>query len=108
MLTVLFGPAFQPLVRVTAAALGPSLRALPLDLAQVKVVAKKVAAVLSGGTATYEALGAYTAAEVKDMAEGLTDILRVVLAHYHLALPEAELGRLLDAVAERAVPAVAA
>jgi hypothetical protein len=109
MLQVLFGPGFTPLVRVTAAALGPSLRALPLDKAQVKSVAKKIAAVLSGSTTvTYEAIGSYTAAEVRDMAEGITDILRAVLTHYKLTLPEADLGRLLDAVADRAIPATPA
>lgn len=109
MIQILFGTAgFPHLVRVVSALLGPTFRMLTIDRAQLRTVMQKVADLLQGQTVTYEVMGTYTAVEQQDIVEGIRDLLSVVLTEYALTVPGNDLGRLLDAVVDRALPATAA
>jgi hypothetical protein len=109
MIQILFGAAgFPHLIRIVAALLGPTFRMLTIDRAQLRTVMGKVADLLQGQTVTYAAMGTYTAVEQQDIVEGIRDLLQVVLTEYALTVPGNDLGRLLDAVVDRALPATAA
>lgn len=109
LIAALFRVAFAPLVRATKGIIGPYLRSYTLDKAQLKIVMGMVADRLQGIAVTYAVMGAYTAAEQQDIVEGLTDIIRAMLTDYQVTVPVADLGRLLDAVADTiVVPAVPA
>ena len=100
ILTVIFTVAFQPLVRVTSAALAPIFADLALDKAQIKELVIKVGNVMQGQTVTYAPMGIYSATEQKDIVEGLADMLKAVLTQYNIT-QTADIGKLLSAVADK-------
>ena len=111
ILAAIFRVAFTPLVSTIVALLGPTLRAYTFDKTQLKTVLTKVGQLMQGQTVTYEVMGEYTAAEQEAVVVGIVGILTPVLVEYNVAVPAADLGRLLDAVAvcncrPRAVSAV--
>ena len=103
LIAALFRVAFAPLVRATKGIIGPYLRSYTLDKAQLKIVMGMVADRLQGFAVSYAVMGAYTAAEQQDIVDGLTDIIRAMLTDYQVTVPVADLGRLLEAVADTIV-----
>ena len=101
LVALLFRVAFDPLVKVTAAALGPIYANLALDKAQINDLALKVSAVLQGTIVTYEVMGVYSAIEQQDMVEGISDMLRAILLDFGITQAPSDIGRLLNAVATR-------
>lgn len=99
LVAVLFRVAFNPLVRVTAAAIAPVFANLVLDKVQIKDLVLKVAAVLEGKTVTYAVMGIYSAVEQQEIVEGVADMLKAVLVDFGITQAPADIGRLLNAVA---------
>jgi hypothetical protein len=100
ILSVLFEVAFEPIVRVSSAALAPVLADLALDKTQLKDLVLKVGANLQKQTVTYAPMGIYSAAEQKEIVEGLSDIVSALLVKYGIT-QTADIGRLLSAVAAK-------
>lgn len=101
MINLLFGAALPHVARVSAALLGPTIRALAVDRAQLQIVLDKVGAQLLGQTVTFEVMGTYTAAEQQDMVEGIADGLMAVLGETGLTVPADKVGTLLQAIVAR-------
>lgn len=101
MLDLLFGAAMPHVARISAALLGPMIRSLAVDRAQLQVVLDKVAARLKGEAVTYEVMGSYTALEQQDIVEGLSDGLMAVLGEKGLTVPADRIGALLEAIVAR-------
>lgn len=101
LVALLFRVAFEPLVKVTAAALAPIYANLALDKAQITDVALKVSTVLQGQTVTYEVMGIYSALQQQDIVEGVADMLKAILLDFGITQAPADIGRLLNAVAQR-------
>lgn len=100
ILNVVFEVAFQPLVRVTSAAIAPVLADLVLDKAQLKELVIKIGQRLQGLPVTYAPMGIYSAMEQQDIVEGMADMLKAVLTKYGITGSH-DIGRLLEAVANR-------
>lgn len=99
IVTLLFKVGFQPLVRVTAAALAPVFANLALDKAQIKGLVIKVGKVLQGQVVVYEVMGIYSAAQQQEIVEGTADMVKALLVEFGITESNADIGRLLDAVA---------
>ena len=101
VVALLFRVAFLSLVRVTSAAIAPIFANLALDKVQIKGLVIKVGEVLEGKVVTYEVMGIYSAAEQKEMVEGVADMLKAILTDFGITQPPADIGRLLTAVANK-------
>lgn len=98
---ILFKVAFEPLVRVTAAALAPVFSNLALDKAQIKDLVLKVGAVLEAKPVTYGVMGIYSAAQQQEIVEGVADMVKAILVEFGITQPSADIGKLLTAVATK-------
>lgn len=103
LVALLFRVAFNPMVRVVSAAIAPIFDNLALDQAQIKDLVIKVGDVLQGETVTYTVMGIYTAAQQEEIVLGVADTVRAILADLQITQPSADIGRLLEAVANRMV-----
>lgn len=101
VVALLFRVAFEPLVRVSSAALAPVFSDLALDKTQIKDLVLKVAAVLQAKHVTFEVMGIYSAAQQQEIVEGVADMLKAILVDFGITQPVADIGRLLDAVAQK-------
>lgn len=99
--SLLFRVAFAPLVRVTTAALAPVFGALALDKTQIKSLVVKVASVLQAQPVTYEVMGIYSALQQQEIVEGVADTVKAVLADFGITQSNADVGKLLAAVADK-------
>ena len=103
LIAAIFRVAFTPLVRAVKGVLAPYLRSYTLDKAQLKIVMGLVADKMQGTAVTFAAMGDYTALDQQDIVEGIHGVLVATLADYKVTVPTADLGRLLDAVADTIV-----
>lgn len=103
LVSLLFRVAFDPMVRVTSAAIAPIFGSLALDKAQIKDLVLKVSDVLQGETVTYGVMGIYTATQQQEIVEGVADTVRAILTDFKITQSNADVGRLLEAVANRMV-----
>lgn len=101
IVTLLFKVGFQPLVRVTSAALAPVFANLALDKTQIKDLVTKVGIVLQGQVATYEVMGMYSAAQQQDIVEGVADMIKALLVEFGITQSNADIGKLMSAVAQK-------
>lgn len=101
IVAILFKVAFEPLVRVSSAALAPVFSNLALDKAQIKGLVLKVGAVLEAKPVTYEVMGIYSAAQQQEIVEGVADMLKAILTEFGITQPTADIGKLLTAVGEK-------
>lgn len=101
LVALLFRVAYAPLVRVTAAALGPVYADLALDKTQITDIALKVSSVLQAQPVTYEVMGVYSAAQQQDIVEGIADMLKAILLDFGITQSPTDIGRLLNDVAQR-------
>ncbi len=101
IVALLFKVAFEPLVRVSSAALAPVFSNLALDKAQIKGLVLKVALVLQAKPVTYEVMGIYSAVQQQEIVEGVADMLKAILVEFGITQPVADIGKLLDAVAQK-------
>jgi hypothetical protein len=101
LLKVLLTVTFTPLAKVVAASISPLFSGLTLDKAQIVEIVTKVGSTMEGQTVEFTAMGIYTAAQVQEIAEGVTEIVTALLGHYGITGLDVELGRLLVAVAGR-------
>ena len=101
LVSLLFRVAFQPLVRVSAAALAPIFADLALDKAQIAGLVAKVSLVMQGKAVTYEVMGIYSAAQQQEIVEGVVEMLVAILADFGITQSTADIGRLLDEVSKK-------
>ena len=101
IVAMLFAVAFEPLVRVSSAALAPVFSNLALDKAQIKDLVLKIGAVLEAKPVTYEVMGIYSAVQQQDIVEGVADMLKAILKDFGITQPTADIGKLLTAVATK-------
>lgn len=101
LVAILFKVAFEPLVRISSAALAPVFSNLALDKVQIKGLVLKVAAVLQAKPVTYEVMGIYSALQQQEIVEGVADMLKAILVEFGITQPVADIGKLLDAVAQK-------
>lgn len=101
LVTLLFAVAFQPLVRVTTAALAPIFANLTLDKVQISVLVTKVSLVMQAKPVTYEVMGIYSAAQQQEIVEGVVDMVKAILANFGITESTADVGRLLDEVSKK-------
>ena len=109
LIATMFRVGFAPLVRACRGVLAPYLRSYALDKAQLQTVMIKVADKMQGVAVIYTAMGVapavvYTALDQQDIVEGIHDLLAATLTDYAVTVPRADLGRLLEAVADTIVP----
>lgn len=101
LVTLLLDVAFAPLVRITSAAIAPIFDNLALDKAQIKDLVVKVAVVMQAKTVTYAPMGIYTAAQQQEIVEGVADTVKALLANLNITQSNVDIGRLLEAVANK-------
>jgi hypothetical protein len=103
LVTLLLNVAFTPLVRVTSAAIAPIFDNLALDKAQIKDLVLKVADVMQGKTVVWVEMGIYTPEQQKEIVEGTSDVVTALLTNLQITESNADIGRLLEAVANKMV-----
>jgi hypothetical protein len=101
LVSLLFRVAYGPMVRVTTAALAPVFQGLALDKTQIKALVLKVALVLQAQPVAYEVMGIYSAAQQQEIVEGVADAVKAILVSYGITQSNADVGKLLAAVAEK-------
>jgi len=104
IINVLLSVALQPVTKALVAALGPSIRQLQqfnLNVTDLTAIVAKVGELALGKTPTYSPVGLLTADEQKDIVEALHATMKALMTSYGVALTDAQVGKLLEAVAAR-------
>ena len=101
IVTLMFKVGFQPLVRISSAALAPIFANLALDKVQIKDLVSKVGKALQGQVVAYEVMGIYSAVQQQEIVEGVADMIKALLAEFGITQSNADIGKLIDAVAQK-------